>query len=419
MIGAAMNSNLNLTSERPTFVTHLECGLEGDVYEADSLHGLSRAGKPLLVRYDLGGILKAISKEDLAKRPADLWRYREFLPVRKKENIVSLGEIHTPIVPLPHLAPGAGELLVKDEGRLPTGSFKARGLSVAISMAKELGIRKVAIPTNGNAGAALAAYASRAGMESYVFCSDDTPTINVREIAAQGAKVWTVNGQINDCGRIVGEGKDAMDWFDFSTLKEPYRIEGKKTMGLELADQFGWQLPDVILYPTGGGTGLIGMWKAFNELKSMGWLTGKLPRMVAVQAVGCAPIVKAWQEGAEHAELWPDAHTIAAGIRVPVAVGDFLILRAVRESGGFAIAVDDESISAGLDEISKLEGLLLCPEGAATYAAYKKSIETGLISPKDTAVLFNCATGLKYEMPPAEDTLDCAQPIDYRTLHAP
>ena len=411
-----MKSNHNLTRERPTFVTHLECGLEGDCYEADSLHGLSKAGRPLLVHYDLDGIQKAISKEDLAKRPADLWRYREFLPVRRKENIVSLGEIHTPLVPLPKLAPGTGELLVKDEGRLPTGSFKARGLSVAISMAKELGIKKVAIPTNGNAGAALAAYGSRAGMESYVFCSDDTPTINVREIAAQGAKVWTVNGQINDCGRIVGEGKDAMDWFDFSTLKEPYRIEGKKTMGLELADQLGWKVPDVILYPTGGGTGLIGMWKAFNELKAMGWLTGTLPRMVAVQATGCAPIVKAWEEGAEHAQLWQDAHTVAAGIRVPVAVGDFLILRAVRESGGFAIAVDDGSISAGLDEISKQEGLLLCPEGAATYAAYKKSIETGLISPKDTAVLFNCATGLKYEMPPAEDILDCTQPIDYRTL---
>ena len=390
--------------------------MEGDRYEADTLHGLSKAGKPLLVRYDLDGIQNAISKKDLAERPADLWRYREFLPVRRKENIVSLGEIHTPVISLPKLAPGTGDLLVKDEGRLPSGSFKARGLSVAISMAKELGIRKVAIPTNGNAGAALAAYGSRAGMDSYVFCSDDTPAINVREIAAQGAKVWSVNGLINDCGRIVGEGKEAMGWFDFSTLKEPYRIEGKKTMGLELADQLGWQVPDVILYPTGGGTGLIGMWKAFNELKTMGWLTGKLPRMVAVQATGCAPIVKAWEEGTEQAELWQDAHTIAAGIRVPVAIGDFLILRAVRESGGFAIAMDDASISAGLDEVSNQEGLLLCPEGAATYAAYKMSIETGRISPEDTTVLFNCATGLKYEMPPAEDILDCTQPIDYRAL---
>jgi threonine synthase len=272
------------------------------------------------------------------------------------------------------------------------------------------------MPTNGNAGAALAAYGSRAGMESYIFCPDDTPTVNVREIAVQGAKVWSVNGLINDCGRIVGEGKEAMGWFDFSTLKEPYRIEGKKTMGLELADQLGWKVPDVIFYPTGGGTGLIGMWKAFNELKEIGWLEGKLPRMVAVQATGCAPIAKAYEEGTEHAELWQNAHTVAAGIRVPVAVGDFLILRAVRESGGFAIAVDDETITAGLEEVSKEEGLLLCPEGAATYAAYKQSIDKGLISPDDSAVLFNCATGLKYEMPPAEATLDCNHPIDYQGL---
>ncbi len=411
-----MPSNDNLTQERPTFVTHLECGMEGDRYEADTIHGLSKAGKPLLVRYDLEGIQNTVTKEELADRPADLWRYREFLPVRKPENIVSLGEIHTPIIPIPKLAPGKGQLLVKDEGRLPTGSFKARGLCMAVSMAKEFGITKVAMPTNGNAGAALAAYGSRAGMDSYIFCPDDTPSINVREIAAQGAKVWSVNGLINDCGRIVGEGKEAMGWFDFSTLKEPYRIEGKKTMGLELADQLGWTVPDVIFYPTGGGTGLIGMWKAFNELKQIGWLEGKLPRMVAVQASGCAPIVKAWKEGVEHAELWQNAHTVAAGIRVPVAVGDFLILRAVRESEGFAIAVDDDAITAGLDEVSKKEGLLLCPEGAATYAAYKQSIESGLVSPDDTAVLFNCATGLKYEMPPAENTLDCTKPIDYQSL---
>lgn len=411
-----MSSNDNLNTERPTFVTHLECGMEGDRYESDTIHGLSKAGKPLLVRYDLEGIRDSVTKEELASRPADLWRYREFLPVRKKENIVSLGEIHTPIISIPKLATGKGELLVKDEGRLPTGSFKARGLCMAVSMAKEFGITKVAMPTNGNAGAALAAYGSRAGMESYIFCPDDTPTINVREIAAQGAKVWSVNGLINDCGRIVGEGKEAMGWFDFSTLKEPYRIEGKKTMGLELADQLGWKVPDVILYPTGGGTGLIGMWKAFNELKQIGWLTGKLPRMVAVQATGCAPIVKAYEDELEHAELWKDAHTVAAGIRVPVAVGDFLILRAVRESGGFAIAVDDDSISAGLEEVSTREGLLLCPEGAATYAAYKQSLDKGLISPDETAVLFNCATGLKYKMPPAEDTLDCTKPIDYHKL---
>jgi len=411
-----MQSNDNLAHDRSTFVTHLECGMQGDRYDADQIHGLSKAGKPLLVKYDLPVLAGSVTKDDLACRSTDMWRYREFLPVRKTENIVSLGEIHTPLIRLSRLQPGSGSLMVKDEGRLPTGSFKARGLCMAVSMAKELGITKVAMPTNGNAGAALAAYASRAGLESFVFCPDDTPEINIREIAAQGAKVWRVNGLINDCGRIVGEGKEAMGWFDFSTLKEPYRIEGKKTMGLELADQLGWNVPDVIFYPTGGGTGLIGMWKAFNELQEIGWLTGKLPRMVSVQATGCAPIVKAFEEGTEHAELWQDAHTVAAGIRVPVAVGDFLILRAVRESNGFAIAVDDEAILAARDEVSQREGLLMCPEGAATYAAYRQSIETGRVSSDETAVLFNCATGLKYDLPPAEQSLDCTEPIDYAKL---
>jgi len=411
-----MHTNENITTEHPTFVTHLECGMEGDRYEADQLHGLSKAGKPLLVRYDMEGIAASVSKEDLANRPPDLWRYREFLPVRKLENVISLGESHTPLVSLPKLQAGAGELIVKDEGRLPTGSFKARGLCLAVSMAKEMGIKKIAMPTNGNAGAALAAYATRADIETYVFCPDDTPEINVREIAAQGAKVWRVNGLINDCGRIVGEGKETMGWFDFSTLKEPYRIEGKKTMGLELADQLGWKVPDVIFYPTGGGTGLIGMWKAFNELKQIGWLTGKLPRMIAVQATGCAPIVKAYEEGTEHAALWENAHTVAAGIRVPVAVGDFLILRAVRESGGFATTVDDDAILAGQDEVAQKEGFLMCPEGAATYAAWKQEIVSGRISPDESAVLFNCATGLKYPMPPADDSLDCTKPIDYASL---
>lgn len=410
------HSNSNLTTDRPTFVTHLKCGLEGDHYESDVIHELSKAGRPLLVKYDLEGIAAAITKEDLASRPADLWRYREFLPVRKTENIVSLGEIQTPIVPLPKLQTGSGELLVKDEGRLPTGSFKARGLCLAVCMAKELGIDKIAMPTNGNAGAALAAYATRADISTYVFCPDDTPEINVREIAAQGAKVWRVNGLINDCGKIVDQGKEPMGWFDLSTLKEPYRIEGKKTMGLELADQLGWKVPDVIFYPTGGGTGLIGMWKAFNELKEIGWLQGKLPRMVAVQARGCAPIVKAWQEGARHAELWQDAHTVAAGIRVPVAVGDFLILDAVRESDGFAISVDDDAIIAAREEVSQKEGFLMCPEGAATYAAYQQSIANGTVSPDESAVLYNCATGLKYELPRADATLDCTKKIEYNNL---
>lgn len=404
---------LNPFPESQTFVTHLECGMEHDHYAADQLQGLSKAGKPLLVKYDLNALAQSVSQAELATRPATLWRYREFLPVRKSENIVSLGEIHTPLIPVPRLQGGKGSVWIKDEGRLPTGSFKARGLCMAVSMAKELGVTKVAMPTNGNAGAALAAYGTRAGMKSFIFCPDDTPEINVREIAAQGAHVWRVNGLINDCGKIVAQGKAPVGWFDFSTLKEPYRIEGKKTMGLELADQMGWQVPDVIFYPTGGGTGLIGMWKAFNELKEIGWLTGKLPRMVAVQATGCAPIVKAYEEGKEHAELWQNAHTVAAGIRVPVAVGDFLILRAVRESQGFATAVNDEQITAALNEASQKEGFLMCPEGAATYAAYKQELEAGRISPDESAVLFNCASGLKYELPPADQSIDINQPVDY------
>ena len=292
----------------------------------------------------------------------------ELLPVKNHENVVSLGENFTPLIPTPNL--GKGELFIKDEGRLPTGSFKARGLCMAISMAKELNIKRVAIPTNGNAGAAMAAYAKRAGMSSYVFCPDDTPEINIREIAMQGAHTWSVNGLITDCGKIVREGVEEMNWFDISTLKEPYRIEGKKTMGLELADQMNWKLPDVIIYPTGGGTGLIGMVKAFNELEEMGWIDSKRPRMVAVQSTGCAPIVKAYDEGNEAAEFWENAKTMAAGIRVPAAVGDFLILKGIRETNGFASAVTDESIISARQIVAEKEGLLLCPEGAATYAAY-------------------------------------------------
>ena len=406
-------SNDNLAHDRSTFVTHLECGMEGDCYDADQIHGLSKAGKPLLVKVDLPALAKSVTKADLASRPADMWRYREFLPIRKTENIVSLGEIHTPLIPLSKLQPGNGSLLVKDEGRLPTGSFKARGLCLAVSMAKELGVTRAAMPTNGNAGAALAAYCSRAGIETFVFCPDDTPEVNVREIALQGARVWRVNGLINDCGKIVGEGKEKAGWFDISTLKEPYRIEGKKTMGLELAEQLGWDVPDVIFYPTGGGTGLIGMWKAFAELEAIGWIGAKRPRMVAVQAEGCAPIVKAYEDGVEHADLWPDASTIASGIRVPVAIGDFLILRAVRESNGFAIAVSDQSIDAAHQQVAREEGLLLCPEGAATFAAYKKALDEGRIGKDERAVLFNCGSGLKYPMPPADESLDIHQPIDY------
>ncbi|MEE8533559.1 MAG: threonine synthase [Alphaproteobacteria bacterium] len=413
-----MTSSINVTAERPTFVTHLECGLSGEAHEADTLQGLSRAGKPLLVRYDLAALAAALDKEELSRRPADLWRYREFLPVRSAGNIVSLGETMTPILAAPRLAAklGGGRLMIKDEGRLPTGSFKARGLGMAVSMAKELGVTRMAMPTAGNAGAALAAYAGRAGIESYVFCPDDAPETTISEIAIQGAQVWRVNGLINDCGRIVADGKEAMGWFDASTLKEPYRIEGKKTMGLELAEQFGWDVPDVIFYPTGGGTGLIGMWKAFAELGEIGWIGSKRPRMVAVQATGCAPIVRAFDEGAEFAEPWPDAQTIAHGVRVPVAIGDFLILRAIRESGGFAVAVSDAAILEAQDEAAKLEGILLCPEGAATLAAYSEARADGRVAAGETALLFNCGNGLKSPLPPVTRRLDCTRPIDYAAL---
>jgi threonine synthase len=407
----------NLTAERATFVTHLECSATGERYPADALHNLSRAGKPLIVRYDLDAVGKAFGKAALARRPADFWRYRELLPVRRTQDIVSLGEAVTPLVALPKLSARLGaEILVKDEGRLPTGSFKARGLALAVSMAKALGVAHMAMPTNGNAGAALAAYASRAGIKTTIFCPQDTPEVNVSEIALQGATVYRVNGLIDDCGRIVAEGSAKAGWFDASTLKEPYRIEGKKTMGLELAEQLGWDLPDVILYPTGGGTGLIGMWKAFAELAAIGFIGGKRPRMVAVQAAGCAPMVRAFEAGAEHAPRWEDAHTIAAGIRVPQAIGDFLILRAVRESGGFAIAVPDAAITAAIDEVAREEGLLLCPEGAATYAALKQSLADGRIRRDEQVVLFNCATGLKYPLPPMHRALDRRQPIDFAAL---
>ncbi|MGH8135876.1 MAG: threonine synthase [Steroidobacteraceae bacterium] len=405
--------------EIPTFVTRLECSATGAGYSADVLHGLSDEGRPLLVRYDLEALKRAVSKEAFAARSeGGFWRYREFLPVRRNADVVSLGEVMTPLIEVPAAARrhGARGLLVKDEGRLPTGSFKARGLALAVSMAKEFGIRRVALPTNGNAGAALAAYATRAGIESWVFCPDDTPEVNVREIALQGAQVFLVNGLIDDCGRLVNEGRATMGWFDASTLKEPYRIEGKKTMGIELAEQLGWQLPDSIFYPTGGGTGLIGMWKAFAELEAIGFIGSRRPRMVAVQSTGCAPIVKAWQEGREHAEPWKDAHTMAAGIRVPGAIGDFLVLRAIRESGGFAIAVEDEAIKEAQAEMARVEGLLLSPEGAATYAAWRAAVKDGRVGRAERALLFNCATGLKYPMPSAGRPIDCRQPLDYAAL---
>ncbi|MBP5856960.1 threonine synthase [Marivibrio halodurans] len=402
----------------PGYVSHLECSISGKRYEAGRVHGLSEEGRPLLVRYDLERLKADVTKADIAASTAPgFWRYAPFLPVEDAANRISLGEVMTPLIGVDRwgasvgAAPGAA--IVKDEGRLPTGSFKARGLALAVSMAKQFGLDHLAIPTNGNAGAAMAAYARRAGMRATVLCPEDTPDINIREIRQQGAETYRVNGLINECGRIVGGGKESVGWFDLSTLKEPYRIEGKKTMGLELAEQFGWRLPDVIFYPTGGGTGLIGMWKAFQELREIGWIDGPLPRMIAVQAEGCAPIVKAYEAGEEHAPLWDNAATVAAGIRVPVAVGDFLILRAVRESGGRAVAVADADILATLDAIAATDGLLLCPEGAATAAAHARALAEGWVRPEETAILFNCATGLKYPMAPVEQRIDKDAPVDY------
>ena len=413
-----MNFDDNLKADRPTFVTHLACSMTGERYEADRLWNLSAVGKPLLVRYDLDGVRGALTKDELSRRPMDIWRYRELLPVRRPEDIVSLGEAVTPLVSLtPEV--GGGELLVKDEARLPTGSFKARGLVVAVSMAKALGVRHIAMPTNGNAGAALSAYATRAGIRTTVFCPEDTPEVNLSEIAVQGGDVYRVNGLIDDCGRLVGAGREAAGWFDMSTLKEPYRIEGKKTMGLELAEQLGWELPDVIVYPTGGGTGLIGMWKAFDELEAIGFIGAKRPRMVAVQAEGCAPIVRAYEAGTEHAERIENAYTIAWGIRVPAAIGDFLILRAVRDSGGFAAAVSDAEIETALAEVARRDGLLLCPEGAATYAAYRNAIADGRIDAGERVVLFNCASGLKYPLPRQEQRLDRHAPVDWSRFTSP
>ncbi len=418
-MGHALYPNSNLTEPRPSFVTHLECSYTGERYEADTVQNLSAAGKPLLVRYDLDGVKAALTRDTLAGRPEGLWRYRELLPVREAADIVSLGEVMTPLIRLPATERSlgvSGEIIVKDEGRLPTGSFKARGLVMAVSMAKALGITHMAMPSNGNAGAALSAYCAAAGIKATVFCPEDTPEVNLSEIAIQGGNVYRVNGLIDECGKLVGAGKPVTGWFDVSTLKEPYRIEGKKTMGLELAEQLGWDVPDAIFYPTGGGTGLIGMWKAFKELEAIGFLGAKRPRMVAVQATGCAPMVRAYEAGEEHAPRWENAHTVAAGIRVPQAVGDFLILRAVRESGGFAIAVDDAALLEAQAEVAAADGLLLCPEGAATHAAYKQALADGRVAPGDRVVLFNCATGLKYPLPPVDRTLDRHADIDFATL---
>jgi threonine synthase len=381
-------------------VTHLECSLCGLRHEAGVLQDLCvECAKPLLVRYDLFEAARTMTRESLRTRGSNMWRYREVLPVSDELNVVTLGEGWTPLLHADRLAetlPVKIELFIKDEGQNPTQSFKARGMSAAISMAKEFGIKKVAVPSAGNAAGALAAYAARAGMEAFIFMPADTPKANIIECRQTGANVTLIDGLITDCGKIVAERKNAGGWFDVSTLKEPYRVEGKKTMGYELAEQLDGDLPDVILYPTGGGTGLIGMWKAFDEMQQMGWIGSKRPRMISVQSSGCAPIVRAFENGERFAAEFENAATVASGLRVPKAIGDFLILDALRASGGEAVAVDDEELIAAVGEIGSAEGIFAAPEGAACLSALRKLTQQGKINEGETVVIFNTGSGVKY-----------------------
>ena len=380
-------------------VTHLECGLCGTRHEAHRLHNLCTAcGKPLLVRYDLERAKMFLKKESLPGRRPDMWRYREMLPLERDDNIVSLGEGWTPLLRAVRLGRRVGvpDLFIKDESQNPTQSFKARGMAAAVSMAKELGVKKLAVPSAGNAAGALAAYAARAGLKSYIFMPRDTPRANVVECQQTGAHVTLMDGLITDCGAEVGRRKEKEGWFDVSTLKEPYRIEGKKTLGYELAEQMEWRLPDVIIYPTGGGTGLIGMWKAFDEMQQLGWIGSKRPRMVTVQAEGCAPIVRAFEQGNRFADEFPNAATTASGLRVPKAIGDFLILDALRASGGTAVAVSDEELIEAVHDIGAVEGLFCAPEGAACLPALRKLVESGEVNKHERVVLFNTGSGVKY-----------------------
>jgi threonine synthase len=382
-----------------SFATHLECARCSEYYEVNTVQQLcSRDGGPLLVRYDLGRVHGAVEREELRMRPATLWRYGELLPIERDASIVTLGEPTTPLLEAPRLGEmlGIERLQIKDEGLLPTGTFKARGAAVGVTRAKELGVTTIALPTAGNAGAAWAAYGARAGIKVVVVMPDTTPQVIQRETAAYGADVWLVKGSIADAGAVVKRATAERGWFDASTLKEPYRIEGKKTMGFELAEQCGWTLPDVIVYPTGGGVGLIGMWKAFAELREIGWLRDTTTRFVAAQATGCAPIVRAFEEGADESAPWPDPKTFAAGIRVPKALGDFIVLRALRESGGIAAAVTDDDIARHMRTAGEREGMLVCPEGAAALAAASKLRHDGWIKADDRVVVFNTGSGLKY-----------------------
>jgi threonine synthase len=389
-----------ITGTHVNFLTHLECSVCGDRHSPHEIQTFCRScGKALVARYDLKAARTALPRSILAGRLPSLWRYSELLPIEREENIVSLGERVTPITPLPKLGEllGLPGLLVKDEGQLPTGSFKARGLAMAVSKAKELGVRAACIPSAGNAAGALAAYAARAGIEAFIFLPEDTPDINIKECIACGAHVELVRGNISDAAKLMNERKKTNPgWFDVSTLKEPYRLEGKKTMGYELAEQMNWQLPDVVLYPTGGGTGLIGMWKAFDEMEQIGWIGSKRPKMVSVQSTGCAPIVRAYNEKKTDSQFWENAETIASGLRVPKAFADHLILDAVYKSGGSAVAVSDEETIATVYEIAKTEGLFICPEGAAAFAALRHLLSEGKIGETDTVLVFNTAAGIKY-----------------------
>jgi len=404
-----------------SYLTHLECSKCGQKHDTDKVQTVCEAcGKPLFARYDLEGIKDAVSPEDFVGREASIWRYWELLPIRDPKNKVSLGEGWTPMTRVKRLGNeiGLNDLWIKDEGVIPTGTFKARGLAMAVSKAKELGIKILALPSAGNAAGAMTAYGARAGMESYVFMPVDAPDVNKIECQAVGAKVVLVRGLITDCGKMVADGIEEMGWFPLSTLKEPYRVEGKKTMGLEVAEQFGWELPDVIIYPTGGGTGIIGMWKVFDELEELGWIGSERPRMVSVQASGCAPIPKAYEEGKEESEFFQNAQTLAAGLRVPHALGDFLILRAVRESSGKALAVADEEIMDSVGLLARSEGLFACPEGAATLAVLRRMIDDRSIDRDEKVVLFNTGSGLKYtnlfqiEAP----VFDIGEKINYKSL---
>jgi len=387
-------------------LTHLACTACSTEHPADRLQNVcTKCGKPLGAMYDLGRAARTLTRESLRTRERGLWRYAEVLPVLAEENRISLGEGGTPLLRADRLAAQCGmdALFIKDESLNPTASFKARGMAVAVSKAKELGARKLAAPSAGNAGGALAAYAARAGLEAHIFMPVDTPRANIVECEQTGAHVTLLKGLITDCGAEVARRKEAEGWFDFSTLKEPYRLEGKKTLGYELAEQLEWTLPDVVLYPTGGGTGLIGMWRAFDEMERLGLIGGKRPRMFSVQAEGCAPIVRAFESGATHAEEFPNARTCASGLRVPKAIGDFLILDAIRRSGGGAIAVSDDAMIASALEVGSAEGVFAAPEGAACYAALKKLVSSGAVRRKESTVIFNTGSGLKY--------LECYDPL--------